>query len=86
MSISGIIYGSIAGMVCITPGAGYVNVLSSLVYGALAGGFCFMCVLMMRKCVDDSFDTWAVHGMGGVLGIILNGFFANDDIIGLNGM
>jgi Amt family ammonium transporter len=70
--------GAVAGLVCITPAAGFVNPVASLVMGAAAGVVCFLActVLKNRFKYDDSLDAFGVHGVGGTLGAILTGVFA----------
>ncbi|GAB5402589.1 MAG: ammonium transporter [Aureliella sp.] len=70
--------GAVAGLVCITPAAGFVGLMPSLIMGA-AGGLCcyFACSTMKSKFgYDDSLDAFGVHGVGGTLGAILTGVFA----------
>jgi Amt family ammonium transporter len=71
--------GAVAGLVCITPAAGFVTPMSALIMGAAAGGFCFFtCAVMKHKLgYDDSLDAFGVHGLGGTLGAILTGVFAS---------
>ena len=70
--------GAVAGLVCITPGAGFVNVMPAIVMGAAAGIVCYYaCTLLKRKLgYDDSLDAFGVHGIGGTLGALLTGVFA----------
>ena len=70
--------GAVAGLVCITPAAGFVTPMSALIMGAAAGAFCyFTCAIMKHKLgYDDSLDAFGVHGLGGTLGAILTGVFA----------
>lgn len=70
--------GAVAGLVCITPAAGHVGPMSSLVMGALAGLVCYLsCSALKSKFrYDDSLDAFGIHGMGGALGAILTGVFA----------
>ena len=77
-SVLGAISGAVAGLVAITPAAGFVSPMSSLVIGALAGVFCFAMVTKVKHKFgyDDSLDAFGVHGAGGTLGAILTGVFA----------
>jgi ammonium transporter, Amt family len=70
--------GAVAGLVCITPAAGFVTPMSALMMGAAAGVMCsFTCSWLKPKCgYDDSLDAFGVHGLGGTLGAILTGVFA----------
>ena len=76
-SIIGALTGAIAGLVAITPAAGFVTPGWAALIGVLAGGVCYGAVLFKEKMGwDDALDVWAVHGMGGILGSILTGVFA----------
>ncbi|HWB11936.1 MAG TPA: ammonium transporter [Pirellulales bacterium] len=70
--------GAVAGLVCVTPAAGFVTPMSALIMGAAAGLMCyFTCSVMKQKLgYDDSLDAFGVHGLGGTLGAILTGVFA----------
>lgn len=70
--------GAVAGLVCITPAAGFVQPVPALLMGAVAGVVCcFACIsLKPRFGYDDSLDAFGVHGLGGTLGAILTGIFA----------
>jgi Amt family ammonium transporter len=73
--------GAVAGLVAITPAAGFVTPLASIVIGALGGIVCFTAVGMRAKTgVDDSLDVFGVHGVGGTLGALLTGVFATKAI------
>lgn len=70
--------GAIAGLVGITPGAGYVDVGPALIIGLLAGAACFFGVgLKARFGFDDALDVVGIHGVGGTLGAVLTGVFAS---------
>lgn len=73
--------GVVAGLVAITPAAGYVNTDIALIIGASAG---FICNLVARfvkaKSIDDSLDVFACHGVGGLLGIIMTGLFSHSAV------
>ncbi|HZA49479.1 MAG TPA: ammonium transporter [Myxococcaceae bacterium] len=76
-TILGFVSGLVAGLVAITPAAGFVSPSASLVIGALAGVICYGAVLMKERLrYDDSLDAWGVHGVGGFLGALLTGVFA----------
>jgi Amt family ammonium transporter len=81
-SALGAISGSVAGLVAITPAAGFVQPMSSLVIGFLAGLFCFFMVTKVKQIFgyDDSLDAFGVHGAGGTLGAVLTGIFASSAI------
>jgi len=70
--------GAVAGLVCITPAAGFVTCMPAIFMGAIAGVVCcFACALLKPKLgYDDSLDAFGVHGLGGTLGAILTGVFA----------
>ena len=70
--------GAVAGLVCITPAAGFVLPMPAIIMGAVAGVVCCMaCSILKPKLgYDDSLDAFGVHGLGGTLGAILTGVFA----------
>ncbi len=73
----GMVSGGIAGLVAITPAAGFVDTKASLVIGAVAGVLCYGCMLFrIGRGLDESLDAWAIHGMGGLWGAIATGIFA----------
>jgi ammonium transporter, Amt family len=73
----GIATGAVAGLVGITPGAGFVTPVSALLIGAITSTACFFAVSLKAKMqFDDSLDTFPVHGVGGTIGAILTGVFA----------
>ena len=78
-SLVGIATGAIAGLATITPGSGFVGPVGALVYGALSGVICFYMISVVKSKwkIDDSLDVFAVHGIGGVLGIVLTAIFAD---------
>jgi len=77
-SVLGGISGAVAGLVAITPAAGFVKPMPALVIGLIAGVFCYWMVAKVkaRFGYDDSLDAFGVHGAGGTLGAILTGIFA----------
>lgn len=77
-SVLGTASGAIAGLVCITPGAGFVNLMPALVMGAAAGVVCYFACGAFKTAFkyDDSLDAFGIHGVGGTLGAILTGVFA----------
>lgn len=80
----GMASGAVAGLVAITPAAGYVDPLSSIVIGAVAGVLCYLAMLFrVKKGIDESLDAWAVHGIGGLWGAIATGIFATINAEGL---
>jgi ammonium transporter, Amt family len=77
-SALGAISGSVAGLVAITPAAGFVGPFPALAIGFIAGAFCFWMVTKFKSIFgyDDALDAFGVHGAGGTLGAILTGVFA----------
>ena len=68
--------GIVAGLVAVTPAAGFVTPLWSIVIGLLAGVFCYFAVIMkMRLGYDDSLDVFGIHGVGGAWGALATGLF-----------
>jgi Amt family ammonium transporter len=84
VGVLGMVAGSIAGLVGITPAAGYVGVPESMLIGAVAGLLCFFAVRYTkgRQKLDDALDVFAVHGVGGIWGAIATGILANPDMTG----
>lgn len=83
-SVLGACSGAVAGLVCITPGCGFVSPLSGIVIGVIAGLVCyFACTTFKSKFgYDDSLDAFGVHGVGGFLGCLLTGIFATKAVTG----
>ena len=78
----GMATGIVAGLVAITPAAGFVGALASVVIGALAGMVCFLAIgFKLRYQYDDSLDVVGVHMFGGIVGGVSIGFFADSDAI-----
>ena len=77
-SILGTASGAVAGLVCITPAAGFVQPMPAILMGAAGGLCCYLaCTTIKAKFrYDDSLDAFGVHGVGGTLGAILTGVFA----------
>ena len=77
-SALGGISGAVAGLVAITPAAGFVQPMSALLIGLIAGVFCYWMVAKVKALFgyDDSLDAFGVHGAGGTLGALLTGIFA----------
>jgi Amt family ammonium transporter len=78
-SALGAISGSVAGLVAITPAAGFVQPFSAILIGLIAGAFCYFMVIKVKSWFgyDDSLDAFGVHGAGGTIGAILTGIFAS---------
>ncbi len=79
--------GAVAGLVAITPAAGYVGIPGAIVIGAVVGVLCY-CMMLFRisRGLDESLDAWAVHGMGGLWGAIATGIFATKAVSDYSGL
>ncbi len=77
-SMLGAASGAVAGLVAITPAAGFVGLVGALVIGLTAGFVCLWAVTSLKKMLkaDDSLDVFGVHGVGGIIGALLTGVFA----------
>jgi Amt family ammonium transporter len=74
----GLLTGAVAGLATITPAAGYVPIYASPIIGIAAGGVCYAAIQLKNRLKwDDALDVWGVHGVGGLLGIILLGVFGS---------
>ncbi len=77
-SVLGATAGAVAGLVGITPAAGFVTPMAAIAIGFAAGLSCFLAVeYIVRPRVDDALDVFGVHGVGGILGALLTGVFAS---------
>jgi Amt family ammonium transporter len=78
-SMLGAASGAVAGLVAITPAAGFVGVMGALVLGLLAGGVCLWGVNGLKRLLrtDDALDVFGVHGVGGMLGALMTGVLAS---------
>jgi len=76
------ISGAVAGLVCITPAAGFVSPLSAILIGLVAGTACYIMVCEVKKRFgyDDTLDVFGIHGIGGILGAILTGVLASSAV------
>ena len=82
-TLVGACVGAIAGLATITPAAAFVKPWAALVIGILCVPWCYACIELTKKYnLDDALDVWAVHGMGGLLGTLCVGIFANSDVAG----
>ncbi len=86
-SMVGALIGAVAGLVAITPAAGFVTPMSSLIIGIAAAVGCFY-AMKFRAWMewDDALDVWGCHGVGGIIGSILTGVFAAKSIGGFSGL
>ena len=86
--VLGFCTGAIAGLVAITPAAGFVNIKGAMVIGILAGIVCYFMVSSVKAKLgyDDALDVMGVHGGGGILGSILTGIFADPKVGGVAGL
>ncbi|QFZ82233.1 ammonium transporter [Variovorax paradoxus] len=86
-SLLGLCSGLVAGLVAITPAAGFVTPLAALAIGAIAGLACYWGATGLKHLLgaDDSLDVFGVHGIGGIVGALLTGVFADPRISGATG-
>ncbi len=87
-SVLGVISGAVAGLVAITPAAGFVGPTGALFLGLISGVVCFWSstVLKNKLGYDDSLDVFGIHGVGGIVGAVLTGVFAVEAIGGTAGL
>jgi len=87
-TLLGLASGAIAGLVVITPAAGFVNIKGAMIMGILAGIVTYFSVAAMKPKVgyDDSLDAFGIHGVSGILGALLVGFFADPTINEASGL
>jgi Amt family ammonium transporter len=90
VTVLGIISGAVAGLVAITPAAGFVTAGGALIIGAGAGIICYLSVTVVKPRLgyDDSLDAFGVHGVGGIWGALATGLFATTAVnsAGANGL
>jgi Amt family ammonium transporter len=81
-TILGAVSGCVAGLVAITPGAGFVGVMPALIIGLIGGIVCFAAVSIVKAKLgyDDSLDAFGVHGVGGTWGALATGLFCSKEI------
>ncbi|MBN6710662.1 ammonium transporter [Haemophilus haemoglobinophilus] len=81
-SVLGLASGAIAGLVGITPAAGFVSVQSALAIGAITSAVCFMSATKLKYWFkyDDTLDAFGIHGVGGIVGAVLTGIFVSQEI------
>ena len=87
-SVLGIISGAIAGLVAITPAAGYVDPMGALFIGIGSGAACYWGATWLKRTAgyDDALDVFGIHGIGGIVGALLTGVFASKAIGGTAGL
>jgi ammonium transporter, Amt family len=87
-SVLGILSGAVAGLVAVTPAAGFVNPTGAFVIGIVAGVLCYYAAAHLKKMLgyDDSLDAFGVHGIGGIIGALLTGVFADPAMNGKAGL
>jgi len=87
-TVVGLCSGAVAGLVAITPASGFVDPFGSIVIGAAAGVACYLGATSLKHLFgyDDALDAFGVHGVGGILGALLTGVFAVEQIGGTKGV
>lgn len=86
VSVVGAAAGAVAGLVAITPAAGYVTAGGAVLIGLAAGGICYSATLLRERLhIDDALDVFAVHGVGGMFGAVATGVLAVAAIGGVSG-
>lgn len=77
-SLLGAVSGAVAGLVGVTPAAGFVGPMGAIVIGLVAGAVCMWVVVSLKSKIgiDDSLDVFGIHGVGGIIGAVLTGVFA----------
>ncbi len=83
-TVLGCASGAVAGLVCITPAAGFVQPMSAILMGIISGLVCYFSCSKLKHAFkyDDSLDAFGVHGVGGTLGALLTGVFATQVVLG----
>jgi ammonium transporter, Amt family len=86
-SLLGLCSGLVAGLVAITPAAGFVTPKAAVLFGAVAGLACYWGATGLKRMLnaDDSLDVFGVHGIGGIVGSLMTGIFASKAISGVTG-
>jgi ammonium transporter, Amt family len=87
-TVLGTVTGAVAGLVAITPAAGFVTPMGAIAIGVGAGFICYFAMILIKTKLhfDDSLDVFAVHGMGGIWGAIATGIFADASVNGYSGL
>lgn len=85
-SVLSAMMGALAGLVCITPGSGFVEPWAAAIIGVAGTLCCYgMIQLRIKKNLDDTLDVFGLHGVGGTVGIIMTGIFASPAINAVTG-
>jgi Amt family ammonium transporter len=81
-TVLGFCSGVVAGLVVVTPAAGFVTPTGGVIIGVLAGAICFFACTQLKNIFkyDDALDTFGIHGVGGTFGALITGFLATADI------
>ena len=87
-SLLGTVTGAVAGLVAITPAAGFVTPIAGIPIGVIVAIVCYYSIVLMKSKFkfDDSLDVFAVHGVGGIWGALATGIFASSAVGGTAGM
>ncbi len=87
-SLLGTVTGAVAGLVAITPAAGFVTPLAAIPIGIVVAVVCYYSIVVVKSKLgfDDSLDVFAVHGMGGIWGALATGIFASSAVSGVSGL
>ena len=86
-TMTGALTGAVAGLATITPAAGFVPPWAAALIGLASAIVCYAAVrYRVRRGWDDALDVWGVHGVGGILGVVLTGVFASAAINGVKGL
>ncbi|MCB1657146.1 MAG: ammonium transporter [Pseudomonadales bacterium] len=85
-SLLGACSGAVAGLVAITPASGFVEVKAALIIGFIAGLVCYWGATGLKRLLnaDDSLDVFGIHGIGGIVGALLTGVFAQKQLSGVD--
>ncbi|MDI1298516.1 ammonium transporter [Methylotenera sp.] len=86
ITMLGFASGAVAGLVAITPASGFVNVGGALAIGIASGALCYLGATSLKRLLgaDDALDVFGIHGVGGLVGAVLTGVFADKAISGLD--
>lgn len=87
-SLLGTVTGAVAGLVAITPAAGFVTPMAAIPIGIMVSVISYYAVMLMKEKLgfDDSLDVFAVHGVGGIWGALATGIFASESVGGVSGL